>query len=63
MLTTIGDWALAIVRKVSASRDPLIGALFTVGSASVCADEPGGRSKREASTIATANDATALSRT
>ena len=63
MLTTIGDCAFAMLRNVWASIGPPIGALFIVGTAIVCAEEAGVRSSRDAITSATANDATAVSRT
>jgi hypothetical protein len=62
MLTTIGDCVFATFLKVWASRVPVTGALFTGGSASVCADEGGDKSSREAMTIPTMADETAMSR-
>ena len=64
MLTTVGLIALAMVRKVAASTGPLSGALLAGGWAgdTVCADEVGESSSREATTIPTATDATAMSR-
>ncbi len=62
MFTTIGDCALAMLRKVSArSSAPVIGALFIGGIAIVCADEAGVRSSRDAITMPTASEATAIS--
>ena len=62
MLTTIGCCALAMLRNVCASSAPVIGALFIGGTARVCADEAGVRSSRDAMTMPTASDATAISR-
>ena len=61
MLTTAGLIALAMLRKVLASTGPLSGALFIGGAAMVCADDVGDRSSREAITIPTASEATAIS--
>jgi hypothetical protein len=61
MLTTAGDTALAMLRKVVASTGPLSGALFIGGAVTVCADEAGERSRRDAMTIPTASEATAIS--
>ncbi len=62
MLTTDGETAFAIVRNVEASTGPLSGALFAGSVASVdCADEAGDRSNREAMTMPTASEATAIS--
>jgi hypothetical protein len=63
MLTTIGDWALAMLRNVSASIGPPMGALFIAGTAIVWAAEAGVSSSREAITSATANEATAVNST
>ena len=60
MLTTIGDCALAMFRNVVASTGPLSGALFVAGIASVCADDVGERSSREAMTMPTTSDAMAI---
>ncbi len=60
MLTTIGDCALAMFRKVVASTGPLSGALLVDGIARVCADEVGDRSSREAMTMPTTSDAMAM---
>jgi hypothetical protein len=60
MFTTIGDIAFATLRKVCASIAPAMGALFIGGTASVCADEGGARSSRDAMTIPTASEATAI---
>ena len=63
MLTTVGLIALAMVRKVAASTGPLSGALFgRRRRRRVCADEVGDSSSREAMTMPTATDATAMSR-
>ncbi len=64
MLTTAGLIALAMVRKVDASTGPLSGALLAGGTPAetVCADEVGDSSSRDAMTIPTATDATAMSR-
>jgi hypothetical protein len=59
MLTTIGDCDFAIVRNVVASTGPLSGALLVDGIASVCADDVGDRSSREAITMPTTSDAMA----
>ena len=61
MLTTVGDTALAMVRKVVASIGPASGALLAAGTASVWAPDCGVRSIREAMTMPTATDATAMS--
>src|SRR5690348_1539635 len=63
MLTTAGVTALAMLRNVSALSAPVIGALFIGGTVIVCAIDAGVRSKRDASTIPTASDATATSGT
>jgi len=60
MKTTAGSVAFAMLRKVWASIGPVTGALFIGGAAIVCADEAGARSSREASTMPTARDATAM---
>ena len=62
MLTTIGVWAFAMLRKVCASSAPVSGAEFIVGRAIDWAADCGARSSREARTIPTAIDATAMSR-
>ena len=41
---------------------PVSGALFAAGTAIVCADDSGDRSRRDAITIPTASEATAMSR-
>ena len=61
MFTTNGEAALAMFRKVVASTGPLSGALLADGTASDWAYERGARSRREASTMPTASDATAIS--
>ena len=61
MFTTIGICALATFRKVWASSGPVSGALFIGGVVMDCADEVGVRSRREAMTIPTASEATAMS--
>ena len=61
MLTTIGVAAFAMLRNVCASSGPVIGALFIGGTAIVCADEAGVRSSRDAITMPTASEATAIS--
>ena len=53
--------ALAMFRNVAASTGPESGALFIGGAASVCADESGDKSSRDAMTMPTASDATARS--
>jgi len=53
---------LAIVRNVVASTGPASGALFIGGTFIVCADDSEERSSREASTMPTASDATAIRR-
>jgi len=50
-----------MVRKVLASTGPDSGALFIGGIAVVCADEVGERSSRDAITMPTASEATAMS--
>ena len=60
MLTTIGDCAFATLRNVCASSAPVTGALFIGGTARVCADDVGVRSSRDAITIPTASDETAI---
>jgi hypothetical protein len=49
-----------MLRNVVASIGPVIGALFIDGTFTVCADEAGARSSREAMTIPTAIPATAM---
>ena len=61
MLTTIGDCALATLRNVCASSAPVTGALFIGGAARVCADDAGVRSSRDAITMPTASEETAIS--
>jgi len=61
MLTTVGICCLAMVRNVVASIGPPSGVLFIAGIATIWADEAGVRSRREAMTIPTATDATAIS--
>ena len=60
MLTTIGVCAAAIRRNVCASIVPVSGALFIGGSANDCAAEVGDRSSRDAITMPTAIDTTAI---
>ena len=60
MLTTVGICVLAIFRNVVASIGPPSGVLFIAGIATICADEVGVRSRREAITIPTASDAIAM---
>jgi len=60
MLTTIGDWVLAMLRNVVASTGPLSGAVLVAGIAIVWADETGDRSRREAMTMPTTRDAMAM---
>ena len=58
-----GDAAFAMLRNVAASTGPVSGALFIAGSdISVCAAEPGVRSRRDARTMPTATEATAMSK-
>ncbi|PYR72088.1 MAG: hypothetical protein DMF86_24570 [Acidobacteria bacterium] len=57
MLTTAGATDLAIVRNVVASSAPVMGVLLVGGTDTVCAEEAGARSSREAITIPTATDA------
>ena len=47
-------------RNVVASTGPLSGELFIAGTEMFCADEAGVRSSREAITIPTASEATAM---
>jgi len=61
MFTTAGMTVSAASRKVWAVRAPVSGALFNAGTVIVWADDCGERSSREAITIPTANDATAMS--
>jgi hypothetical protein len=61
MFTTVGETALAMFRKVWASTGPVSGALLAAGTASVCAADSGDRSIREAITMPTATEATAMS--
>ena len=61
MLTTNGEAALAMFLNVVASTGPASGALLADGTASDWASERGARSRREASTMPTASDATAIS--
>jgi len=60
MLTTIGDCALATFRNVVASIAPLSGARSVAGIAIVCAEDAGVRSRREAMTMPTTSEATAI---
>jgi hypothetical protein len=62
MFTTIGCWALATFRNVWASMAPVTGALLVGGMARLWAAEAGVSSSREAITIPTASDETAISR-
>jgi hypothetical protein len=61
MLTTAGDTALAMSRKVFADSGPVSGALFMGGAATVCAADSGDMPRREAMTSPTASDAIAIS--
>ena len=61
MLTTDGDTSLAMFRKVVASTGPLSGALLAAGADNVCAADCGDRSSRDASTMPTMIDASAIS--
>ncbi len=61
MFTTKGEAALAMFLKVAASTGPLSGALLADGTASDWASNRGARSRREAMTMPTASDATAMS--
>ena len=61
MFTTAGDTALAMFRNVVASTGPASGALFIGGATTVCADEAGDKSRRDAMTMPTASEATARS--
>jgi hypothetical protein len=49
-----------MVRNVVASIVPTSGALLTDGTLTACADEAGVRSRRDAMTMPTAMDATAM---
>ena len=49
-----------MLRNVVASIGPPSGALLIAGTATVCADEDGVRSSRDAITMPTASDATAI---
>jgi hypothetical protein len=60
MFTTAGAFVFAMFRNVVASMGPVSGALFTEGTFTDCADEEGVRSRREAMTIPTAIEATAI---
>ncbi len=60
MLTTVGICAFAMFLKVVASTGPLGGALLLGGTLTVCAIECGDRSRREAITMPTATDASAI---
>ena len=60
MLTTVGICVLAIFLNVVASIGPPSGVLFIAGIATICAEEVGVRSRREAMTIPTASDAIAM---
>ena len=61
MFTTVGETALAMFRNVWASTGPVSGALLAAGTARVCAVDSGDRSIREAITMPTATEATAMS--
>jgi hypothetical protein len=62
MFTTAGETVRAMVRKVTASTGPEMGAELAAGTASsVCAADCDGRSNRGASTMPTASPATAKS--
>ncbi len=61
MLTTAGETALAIVRNVSASTGPEMGAVLAEGTDMVCAEDSVDRSSRDAMTMPTASEATATS--
>ena len=63
MLTTIGDCVLAMFRNVVESIGTFSGVLLVAGIASVCADEVGERSSREAMTIPTTSEAMAIKAT
>ena len=60
MLTTVGICVFAMFRNVVASIGPASGELFIAGTETFCADEAGVRSSREAITIPTAREATAM---
>ena len=64
MFTTAGLIDLAMVRNVDASTGPLSGALLAGGAARLtdCADDAGESSSRDAMTMPTATEATAMSR-
>jgi hypothetical protein len=62
MFTTDGLTEAATVRNVDASIAPLSGALLVGGTCSGWADEAGARSSREAMTMPTASEATAISK-
>jgi hypothetical protein len=61
MFTTVGVCAFAMSRKVEKLTAPVSGAWFAAGTAIVCADDSGDRSRREAITMPTASEATAMS--
>ncbi len=61
MLTTVGVTDFAMFRKVCASTAPVTGALAPTWGVTVTASERGERSRRDASTIPTASEATAMS--
>ena len=63
MLTTVGDAAFAMLRKVSTLSAPVTGALFIAGTAMVCAADEGARSSRDAMIIPTNRDAVMASST
>ena len=63
MLTTAGLASCAIVRNVDASSVPVSGALLAAGTLSVPASDRGTRSSREAMTMPTTSDASAVSTT
>jgi hypothetical protein len=62
MLTTDGLTTFAMLRKVLASIGPPSGALLAAGTLIVgCAIDTGDKSRRDASTMPTASDATPIS--
>ena len=61
MLTTVGETVLAMFRNVWASTGPDSGALLAAGTARVCAADSGDKSIRDAMTMPTATEATAMS--
>jgi len=60
MFTTAGVTECAMSRNVVAVSGPVMGVLFIGGAASVCATDSGERSSRDAITIPTASEATAI---